>query len=131
MYTHINKTYTIQYTMNISIASSDRKISKRSTVPGVIGAKFKSAEDKSKIMAAKPQLQNSRIHSNVFINHDQSLQERKSASNLKAIVDAVNRGDKLSLRGSRVFSNSARPAYNTSSNHNANTKGQRSMTQSV
>ena len=52
-----------------------------------------------------PQLKNSRQHSNVYINHDQSLQERKSASNLKAIVDAVNRGDKLALRGSGVFSN--------------------------
>ena len=102
---------------NISVACSDRKTSKRPTVPGVVIAKFKSTEDKSKIMAAKPQLKNSRQHSNVYINHDQSLQERKSASNLKAIVDAVNRGDKLSLRGSRVFSNGSRPTSNTSSNH--------------
>ena len=54
-------------------------------------------------MKVKATLRNDRQFGKVYINNDQSLEDRRLAGNLRTIVDAVNRGDtNLSVQGTRV-----------------------------
>ena len=93
-----------------SLKISDVKVSKVvrnssdfQSRPGVVVASFKSATDKLKIMNAKANLRNDKLFGKVYINHDQSIDDRRLASSLRTIVDAVNRGDtNLSVQGTRV-----------------------------
>ena len=67
-------------------------------------ARFRSSEDKKKVMLAKNKLKDNRQYPNVFIHHDQSREKRLMASNLRKLVNAVRGGDTdISVRGSRVI----------------------------
>jgi len=90
----------------------------RSSTPGVVIATMKSKEEKESVMKCKNKLKDS-LFSEVFIHHDQSREERVLASNMQAIVTAVNAGSKLSVRGQRVFSkNSAHADYSRDHSRN-------------
>ena len=110
-------------------------------------------------MSLKSSLKNNRQFPDVFIHNDQTRDDRVMSNNFKTIIDAINRGDKLSLHGSRVVSrrthqngnsrdnghhtqsDSTRPrsdnlhrtatrtSPNSSSGHNANQHGQNSNSQ--
>ncbi|KAH3875684.1 hypothetical protein DPMN_038958 [Dreissena polymorpha] len=60
-------------------------------IPGIVVATFTDKEQRSKILKAKKQLNNS-IFKQVFVHEDQSKEERLAAVNLRAMVNAVNRG---------------------------------------
>lgn len=70
--------------------------------PEVVIAKFHSVPDRQKVLKAKKKLKSSNMK-NVFIHPDQSNEERLISSNMRTLVDAINKGDrKLIVRGSRV-----------------------------
>ena len=90
---------------SVSVASTERKQSNINGRAGVVIAKFKTSADKSKVMSSKASLKNNRQFPDVFIHNDQSRDDRLMSSNFKTMIDAINRGDKLSLHGSRVVNN--------------------------
>ncbi|KAH3896035.1 hypothetical protein DPMN_020206 [Dreissena polymorpha] len=88
-------------------ASSAKRLPVRGNdpmIPGIVVATFTDKEQRSKILKAKKQLNNS-IFKQVFVHEDQSKEERLAAGNLRAMVNAVNRGQHLSIRGNRVYTN--------------------------
>ena len=141
---------------SVSVASTERKVSHNNGKSGVVIAKLKTAADKSKVMTSKSSLKNNRQYPDVFIHNDQTRDDRVMSNNFKTIIDAINRGDKLSLHGSRVVSRrthqngnsrdnghhtqsdstrsrsdnlprtATRTNLNSSSGHNANQHGQNS-----
>ena len=89
---------------NVSVKSAERKVSKSPSKPGVVIATFKNGDDKRKVMTDKSSLKDSRQYKDIYINHDQSREQRLMTSNFKAVLDAINRNDNdLSLRGTRVI----------------------------
>ena len=93
--------------------------------PEVMIAKFHSVPDRQKVLKAKKKLKTSSMK-NVFIHPDQSKEERLISSNMRALVDAINKGDrKLIVRGSRVNTQLNEPedsgnnrTYGSSNNRN-------------
>ena len=100
---------------NITVGSAERKGTHESSdKPGVVVATLKSSEDKKKVMTNKNKLKNSRQYSGVYINHDQSRDERLFADNFRAILSAVKNGDtNLTLRGARVIRTGSSPHRDT------------------
>ena len=88
---------------NILVTNAVRKESK-SAENGVIVASCKDKEDKEAVMKAKAGLKDHRRYNKVFSEHDKSVGERKTASNLRTIAKILGR-DKVTVRGSRIFSN--------------------------
>ena len=79
----------------------------------MIIATLKSNEDKKVIMSAKKTLKCHRSYSSVYINHDQTTEERRLAANMRTLVDAVKKGDSnLIVRGSRILTSNDN-GYNT------------------
>jgi len=87
---------------DVTCASAERKKSPNSSKPGVIIARFKSHDDKRKVMAEKSKLKGHRQFDGVFLHHDQSHADRMMSSNFRTIISALNRSD-LSVNGSRVI----------------------------
>ena len=89
---------------DVKVIATERKGTENRNNPGVVIARFRSSEDKKKVMLAKNKLKDNRQYPNVFIHHDQSREERLMASNLRKLVNAVKGGDTdISVRGSRVI----------------------------
>jgi hypothetical protein len=83
-------------------------------VPGVVIATL---GDKNKVLKAKAKLFKT-IYKDVFISPDQSKEEKIHAGNLRSVVNAVNKGGRLSIRGNRVariYENSG--THNNGENH--------------
>ena len=97
--------------------------------PEVVIAKFHSVPDGQKVLKAKKKLKTSSMK-NVFIHPYQSKEQRLISSNMRALVDAINKGDrKLIVRGSRVNTQLNVPedsgnsrTYGSSNNRNDNHK---------
>ena len=110
---------------DVKIAKAVRKTSNSSSRSGIVIVTFKSANDKSKVMSVKAKLKGDNILSNVFINNDQSFDDRRLSNSLKTIVDAVNRGDtNLSVQGTRVVRkqpSGSRSGYTHASDRRHNT----------
>ena len=88
---------------DVKVSKAVRKTSDSSARTGVVIVSFHSATDKSKVMKVKANLRNDRQFGKVYVNHDQSRDDRRLASNLRVIVDAVNRGDtNVSVQGTRI-----------------------------
>lgn len=104
---------------NITVETAESKVTRESiNKPGVVVATLKSVEDKEKVMTAKNKLKNSRQFSRVYINHDQSRDERLFADNFRAILSAVKKGNtNLTLRGARVIRTGSSPHRNTRDTH--------------
>ncbi|KAH3819152.1 hypothetical protein DPMN_120885 [Dreissena polymorpha] len=100
-------------------ASSAKRLHVRGNdpmIPGIVVVTFTDKEQRSKILKAKKQLNNS-IFKQVFVHEDQSKEERLAAGNLRAMVNAVNRGQHLSIRGNRVYTNQVnRGTHNNGTN---------------
>jgi hypothetical protein len=75
------------------------------STPRVVIAPFRTSEDHSTVMKAKSNLRDTPF-SDVFIHQDQSREERLSRKNVQVMVNAVNRGGSISLRGNRVVQGS-------------------------
>ena len=67
----------------------------------VVIARFKSFEDKRKIMTQKKKLKDNLQYRDVFIHHDQPLAERVMADNFRTVLNALKQHG-LAMRGSRV-----------------------------
>lgn len=98
---------------SVNVAFAERKSAGSSNKPGVVVATFHSAEDKLTVMKNKPKLKGDNMYGNVYINHDMSIDDRRTSYNLRTIVDAVNRGERsLSIQGTRVINSRSRYNYN-------------------
>ncbi|KAH3701002.1 hypothetical protein DPMN_075985 [Dreissena polymorpha] len=100
--TKINNMFRDQLKLSgVQVHSAIRKTSTNSR-PGVIITTLETIEDKEEVLKAKSLLRNSSL-SNDYIHPDQSHSERMWNSNLRAVVNAVNRGDGcIAFRGGRV-----------------------------
>lgn len=85
---------------DVTCISVERKKSS-SSKPGIVIAKFKSHDDKRKVMVKKSSLGDSRQYRDVFIHHDQSHIDRIMANNFRTILSAMKQHD-FTMRGSRI-----------------------------
>lgn len=93
---------------DVTFSKVERKKSS-SSKPGIVIVKFKSHDDKRKVMVKKSNLGDSRQYKDVFIHHDQSHIDRLMANNFRTILSAMKQHD-FTVRGSRVVRvNSDRP----------------------
>ena len=72
-----------------------------SNAPGLVIATLQNTEERNKVLKEKSALRNTAFRY-VFIHADTSKEDRLAANNLRNIVNAVNNGGSLSLRGNRV-----------------------------
>lgn len=93
---------------DVAVASAERKKSRKPGKLGVIIAKFKSKEDKEKVMKVKSKLKDNADLRSVVIFHDRPLEERIMEQNLKMITGCTANG-KLKLRGRKVVRCTNRP----------------------
>lgn len=87
---------------DVTVEKAERLASRHDSKPGVVVAQFRNQEDKKRVMVAKKVLKNSRQYNQVYINHDQSREERNMARNMRTLLNGVNRGHTLQVRGSRI-----------------------------
>ena len=91
---------------DVSVSNTERKESRVQSRPGVVIATFKSADDKRKVMSEKSKLKNSRHYDKVFIQHDQTREQRLLAGNFRTVINAINGGtSNVSFRGMLVVRN--------------------------
>lgn len=95
---------------NVTVQLAERKKSENSSKPGIVVASFKDREDKELVMSAKSKLKHSRQFSHVFINNDQTREQRLMSTNFRQIVNVLNeQGNDIHIRGNRIVgSNSQR-----------------------
>ena len=107
---------------DISVEDVERKQSYTDGKPGVIVAKMKNKQEKSRVMKEKRLFKDLRQFNKVFIQHDFA----HHSSNFRRIVHAMNSYVKqLSMRGSRILydkesqmSNSSRESFNDHTREN-------------
>lgn len=88
---------------DVSVVAAERKESHLQSKPGVVIATMRNEADKKKVMESKQRLKESTRYRRVFIHHDQTMQERRSAANLRALVNAVRNGNtNITVVGTRV-----------------------------
>ena len=80
--------------------SAERKDS-RDARPGVVVVRFRTVDDKRKVMSKKRDLKNSRQYASIFIEHDMSYADRDMSNNLRTLLRSM-KDQNLSMRGSRV-----------------------------
>ena len=85
----------------VECVTAERKKNRDSRKSGVVIARFKTHDDKRKVMLQKKLLRDNRQYSGVFINHDQSLAERRMSDSFRSIL-GVLKNNNLVIRGSRV-----------------------------
>ena len=89
---------------DISVDDAERKRSYTEGKPGVIVAKMKNKQEKTRVMKEKRRLKDSRQFSNVFIQHDLHPSQRSVSSNFRRIVQAMkSNANNLSMRGARIL----------------------------
>ena len=89
---------------DISVDDAERKRSYTEAKPGVIVAKMKNKQEKTRVMKEKRRLKDSRQFSNVFIQHDLHPSQRSVSSNFRRIVQAMkSNANNLSMRGARIL----------------------------
>ncbi|MEW8341803.1 MAG: hypothetical protein AB2708_18305, partial [Candidatus Thiodiazotropha taylori] len=95
---------------NVIVERAERKLSENSSKPGVVIVSFKDREDKELVMSAKSKLKHNRQYSHVFINNNQTREQRLMSTNFRQIVNVLNgQGKDLHIRGNRIVgSNSQR-----------------------
>ncbi|KAH3822961.1 hypothetical protein DPMN_124755 [Dreissena polymorpha] len=89
---------------NVQVCNTQRKTSANSSKPGVVIATMQSQEDRQKVLKNKSKLNESRTYSDVYIQCDQSREERLMMSNFRTLVGAMN-AEGVSVRGNRVVRN--------------------------
>jgi len=88
---------------DVTITHVERKDSMNDNRPGVVVAKCGSVSEKEKVLKCKSKLKDSNRYSEVFINSDQTKSERRLASSMRAMVRAINGGNKnLKVKGTQV-----------------------------
>lgn len=75
----------------MTVTCTERKVS-IVTKPGVVIATFKSADEKRKVMAEKSKLKNSRGYEKVFIQHDQTREQRLLSGSFRPVINALKDG---------------------------------------
>ena len=89
---------------DVSVDEAERKQSHTDTIPGVVIARMKSKQDKTRVMKEKRRLKESRQFAKVFIHHDMHPSQRSVSSNFRRIVHAMkSNASNLSMRGSRIL----------------------------
>ena len=116
---------------NITVRKAERKVSRSPSKPGVVIASFRSAEDKRNVMAEKSKLKDNTQFQDVFIQHDESREQRVMASNFRTMLQAMNNNDtNVSVRGHRVICMPRNSNQQSESNRNTrqrNTESDRSF----
>ncbi|MES9880126.1 MAG: hypothetical protein ABW185_04515 [Sedimenticola sp.] len=94
---------------DVVVTTAERKSSYSNSIPGVVVAKVGTAEQVSKIMKAKYKLKDNTQYRKVFIHTDKTKAERRMESSMRAVVDAVKRGDtNIAYTGNRIVRDTAR-----------------------
>ena len=86
---------------NVEVETAVRKASKKQGKPGVVIAKFKSAEDKRLVMEHKKVLSKSINHKNIGIDHERSADELLHQANMRVLTEAIGK-NKVTLKGKRL-----------------------------
>ena len=73
---------------DVSVSSTERKLSRVQSKPGLVIATFKSAEDKRNFLSEESKLKNSRRYERIFIQHDQTREQRLLNGNFRAVIGA-------------------------------------------
>ena len=108
--------------VTLALAKRIPNANKDSLIPGVVVATFSDKEHRSKILKAKKNL-NKTVYKDVFVHEDQSKEERIASSNPRTLVNAVNRGERVYIRGNRVVNgqhNNQQSAYSGAHNNGTN-----------
>ena len=102
--------------MDVSATGAVRKES-IGRKPGVVVVTFESLEDKQKVLKSKKLHKNSMMKK-VYIHPDQTRSERLQHANLRALVDAINRGDgKITVRWDRIVKNDSNVRQSATREH--------------
>ena len=104
---------------DISVQDAERKQSYTDGKPGVIVAKMKNKQKKTRVIKEMRRLKDSRQFNKVFIQHDLHPSQRSVSSNFRRIVHAMKSNvNNLSMRGSKILydrdsqvSNSSRESF--------------------
>lgn len=107
---------------DVKVSSVERKKSKHERKCGVVIARCKSMEDKSKVMRAKRVLRDSRNFKDIFIENDIPISERILNENIKTIVNTFG-NDKLVYRENRIVRQSPSGRSNDNSELDRNSSG--------
>ena len=87
---------------DVTVEKAERLASRHDSKPSVVVVQFRNKEDKKRVMVAKKALKNSRQYNQVYINHDQSREERNMARNMRTLFER---------RESRTYSTGSGLAY--------------------
>lgn len=107
---------------SVQVCNTERKTSANHSKPGVVIATMQSFDDRQKVLKAKAKLRNSRNYSDVFIQCDQTREERLMMTNFRTVVGALKNSG-ITVRGNRVvhkLSNNGDQSLERVDNFNAN-----------
>ena len=89
---------------DITVEDAERKRSYSDSKPGVIIARMKNKQEKTRVMTEKRRLKDSRQFSKVFVHHDLHPSQRSISNNFRRIVHAMkNNTSNLSMKDSRIL----------------------------
>ncbi|KAH3754260.1 hypothetical protein DPMN_188925 [Dreissena polymorpha] len=72
-----------------------------SSTLGVVVAFFQTEDEVKTILKNKSHL-NKSVYRDIFVHPDQSKEERVTASNLRMIANAINKGGRVAVHGSKI-----------------------------
>ncbi|KAH3810399.1 hypothetical protein DPMN_138791 [Dreissena polymorpha] len=72
-----------------------------SQIPGVVVASFQTEDEVKTILKNKSHL-NKSVYRDIFVHPDQSKVERVTASNLRMIANAINKGGRVAVHGGKI-----------------------------
>ena len=73
----------------------------KSLAPGIVIATFESEAKRDQVLKSKSKLFET-IYKHVYLEKDQSKEERLAAGNMRTLVNAINNRTRVSMRGNRV-----------------------------
>ncbi len=106
---------------DIAVQNAERHKSFRQGTPGVIVAKCRSAEDKTRIMKAKSKLRQSRSHKNVHIDSDKPRDQRIQEANMRTLAQVLG-PNKLKVHGGRLVRSQDGPGQGQRNNNGNNAR---------
>ncbi|XP_053378465.1 PH domain-containing rcdII-like [Mercenaria mercenaria] len=86
---------------NIEVVSARRVKNDSSKYPGVVVATLQNSEARDRVLKAKSTLRNNPFK-DIYIDADRTREERLATQNLRTVVDAMNKGARMSIRGNKV-----------------------------
>jgi hypothetical protein len=115
----VNKVQTLIHDIlklsNIEVVTARRVKNDSSKYPGVVVATLQNSEARDQVLKAKSALRNTPFK-DIYIDVDRTREERLATQNLRTVVDAMNKGAQMSIRGNRVVLAASNNHYNVNVN---------------